>query len=364
MGLKSVAAAAALLVATAAAAQPASIEQRRAALDRDLPRLLAERGIPSVSIAQVEEGRVVLTAAYGERSAGVPATTETLYNIASLTKPVSAEVVLRLASAGKLSLDEPMYPLWTDPEVAGDPRHRLLTPRIALSHQTGFPNWRFLAADGKLAFGDTPGEAVGYSGEGYEWTARFTEKKTGRPFEALAQELVLNPAGMRATAYTRRPWFEGRVAIPTDDQGRALKPSLRDAFLASDDIHTTAADYAQFLVEVIERKGLSPAIAAERQAIQASTRHLHCAGAKEASCPVRMGFGLGWEVLEFPERTILWHTGADSGEFAIAYIDLKGRSGTVILTNSRKGHGIVLEVMERLEADPVFLRALRAQTGQ
>src|SRR5258708_4844696 len=75
------------------------------ALDRDIPKLLAEHKTPSVSIAQIRGGKVVLTAAYGAQSPGVPATTASLYNIASLTKPLTAEVILRLASKGRLGLD-------------------------------------------------------------------------------------------------------------------------------------------------------------------------------------------------------------------------------------------------------------------
>ena len=74
---------------------------------------------------------------------GVPATTRTLYNVASLSKPIFAETIHRLAAAGRLSLDEPMSAYWVDPDVANDPRHERLTPRIALSHRTGFKNWRY-----------------------------------------------------------------------------------------------------------------------------------------------------------------------------------------------------------------------------
>src|SRR6202161_3484933 len=89
---------------------------------------------------------------YGEQSRGVPATTKTLYNMASLTKPVTAETVLRLASAGKLSLNESMSPFWLDPDIRDDPWSKLLTPRLCLSHQTGFANWRGMTG-GALTIG-------------------------------------------------------------------------------------------------------------------------------------------------------------------------------------------------------------------
>src|SRR5579863_8208223 len=163
--------------------------------------LLQREHVASVSFATIANGKTVLAEAYGEAGPGISASNTTLYNIASMSKPISAEVILRLASAGKLSLDEPMWPYWIDPDLAADPRAKLLTPRMALDHQTGFANWR-QETGGKLAFIRDPGTAFGYSGEGYQYVARFAEKKTGQPFEKLAQSLVFDPAGMTRTAYT------------------------------------------------------------------------------------------------------------------------------------------------------------------
>lgn len=148
----------------------------RAELGQDVARLLSEHDVPGVSIAQIKGGRLVRTSAYGQQSSDVSATPDTLYNIASLTKPISAEVVLRLVSKRVISLDEPMYKYWTDPDIAHDERRKLLTPRIALSHQTGFANWRSETGN-VLAFRNDPGKTFGYSGEGYEYLAHFLEKK-------------------------------------------------------------------------------------------------------------------------------------------------------------------------------------------
>ena len=356
----------ALASGAAAGAAPAAKrpDPRRAALDRLVPGLLAAHGVPSVSIARVERGRIVLAAAYGEQSPGVPATTRSLYNIASLTKPISAEVMLRLASRGRVSLDAPMHHFWVDPDVADDPRHKGFTLRHALSHQSGFLNWRWLEKDKRLAFHHAPGEGAGYSGEGYEYAARYVEKKTGVPFERLAAREVFGPAGMRETAYTTRPWFAGRIAIPTDEAGRPIAPAARTRFLASDDIHSTASDYARFMIQAMTRKGLTGAIAAERERVQASTRHVHCTGAKAPSCPAELGFGLGWEVHKYPDATILWHSGADSGAFAIAHLNPATRSGSVILTNSRNGHALIVDILDALGTEASFMAALRAQAGR
>lgn len=351
---------AALLLTACATVPNALVAETRARLDRDLPGLLARHKVPSVSIAWIENGRIVLTAAYGMQAPGVPATPDTLYNVASMTKPVSAEIILRLISRGRLSLDEPMHPFWVDPDLPADPRHKLLTPRIALSHRTGFPNWRFLTGD-TLVFQFTPGTDVAYSGEGYEYVARFVERKTGTPFEALARELVFDPIGMKQTAYTARPWFEGRVARPAAADGAPVVSSARSTYLASDDLHTTAEDYARFMISAMNREGLTPAIALERERVQASNRAKNCEGAKAATCPSELGFGIGWDLLVYPDRTILWHTGADRGEFALGWFSPSTRDGAIILTNSATGYLMIMPILERLPTDPDFLAFLRAQ---
>ena len=92
------------------------------------------------------------------------ATDKTLYNIASLTKPIVAETILRLASQNKLQLDESIYPYWVDPDIKDNPWNKLLTPRLCLSHQTGFANWRRMT-NNVLTFKFQPGTQSSYSGK-------------------------------------------------------------------------------------------------------------------------------------------------------------------------------------------------------
>jgi CubicO group peptidase (beta-lactamase class C family) len=350
------------LLTTSAYASAADREAEiRSVLDRDVPGLLADNGIPSVSIAHIEAGKIVFAAAYGSQSPGVPATTRTLYNIASMTKPISAEVVLRLASQRRLSLDEPMYLAWTDPDIASDERRKLLTPRLALSHQTGFPNWRRETKD-VLAFKYTPGEAYGYSGEGYEYVAHFAEKKTATDFETLAQKLVLEPTEMIAS-YTGRSWFDGRIAVPTDAQGKALEPTIARTWVASDLLYTTPSNYAKFALAVMRGKGLTADLAKERSRIQVSRKAEECPPGKIRDCPDDLGFGLGWEVFKFGDATYLMHTGRDDGVFTLGYMNLSGQTATIIFTNSDNGARIVLPILDRLGKDRMFVDMLRQQAG-
>ena len=197
----------------------------------EITALLKDNAVPSVSFALIKSGRIVQADALGEQSPGVRATTETLYNIASLTKPLTAEIIMRMVATGVFGLDDPMYPAFVDPDVAADPRNRLLTPRLALTHQTGFPNWR--GKDG-LKFLRDPGTGYGYSGEGYQYVAHFAEKKTGQSFEALADHYLLRADRLANTSYVDQPWFKGRIAIPTAADGTPLEPHIAQHFIAAE----------------------------------------------------------------------------------------------------------------------------------
>ena len=323
----------------------------------EMARLLAAEKVPSVSIARIEHGKLVYAATFGEQSAGVPATPLTLYNIASLTKPISAETILRLATLGKIDLDEPMSAYWVDPDLANDPRAGKLTPRLALSHRTGFPNWR---RKKPLAFIREPGE-WGYSGEGYQYVARFAERKTGSSLDSLAESLIFQPAGMLSTAYTRQPWFEGRVAVPTDEKGQALEPEFTEHAIAADLIYTTASDYARFMIEVAKDAHLSPSIALQRRTVQTDLRNKWCKDPASPDCPDHNGMGLGWAVASFGRHVYLTHDGSDDGVKTFAYVSPTSGEGVVILTNGANGTKLVVPILRKLGASKDFLGYLEHQ---
>src|SRR5688500_14027037 len=125
-----------------------------AAIDAEARRLMAEEDVKGMAIAVIDEGAVRHVAAYGHRNVerGEPLTTDTVMYGASLTKTAFAALVLQLVDEGRLGLDTPFaellprpLPEYEDyPDLAGDERWRALTPRIVLTHSTGFANFRWL----------------------------------------------------------------------------------------------------------------------------------------------------------------------------------------------------------------------------
>ena len=317
-----------------------------ATLDARVPQWLAQYQVPSISIAYVRNGAIVWTRAYGEQSDGTPATGWTLYNVASLTKPVFAELMVRLAAAGRISLDEPMSPYWVDPDLARDPRHARLTPRMALSHRIGFANWRRETGD-TLRFGFEPGTSFHYSGEGYEYASHFVQRKLGASLESLAREYVFRPFGMENTSWARQPWFDGRTAIPKGGDGKYGSPDFSPNGNAADNLWTTAGDYALFLIGVMGRRGLPARFADQRDSIHSLgvADGAGCDPKKVRRCPSPFGYSLGWSVMEYPDGPVLWHTGADWGEKAMAFWLPKRREGMVLLTNGARGFEPMIEII-------------------
>ncbi len=347
-----------------APSQGMSSSELQRQLDQKIPGWLKQYDVPSVAVAYIDNGKLAWTAVYGEQSPGVPASAKTLFNVASLTKPISAEVILRLASAGKLSLDEPISAYWVDPDVKDNPWQKLLTPRLCLSHQTGFTNWRY-QTNNVLRFQWEPGTRTGYSGEGYDYVARFAEKKMGQPFEELAQRYVFAPIGMKETAYSPRDWFAGRIAVAQGPKGE-VQPATQSTWSAADLLRTTIRDYASFVASVMHKDGLTDKIAAEQLT---STRNLAspeqlerlCAEAKvsfPSDCKGTAGMGLGWEVLTLNGETIIDHSGADWGVHTLAFFLPERQSGMVVFTNGDKGAKLIKEVVSLAYHNRLFIATL------
>ena len=312
----------------------------------------------SASVAVIRRGRIVALGAWGIAGPGRPAAIATPYNLASLTKPLTAEVVLRTASAGKLALDEPMDRYWSDPDLSHDPRRMALTMRLALGHRTGFPNWR--GPDG-LAFVREPGSTPGYSGEGYQYVARYAEHRTNEPFQRLAQRRLFAPTRMLSSGYIASQGATQPIATAYDVAGKPLPSEAVTRYNAADFAHATARDYAVFMIAVRRDLRISPSIAIERSRLQADQRVDLCVGIKAVACPPWIGFGLGWQLLGFPDGTIMMHTGKDAGAFTFAAIDRSTGDGIVIFSNSDNGWRTILPILELTRTNPKLAKYLRSQ---
>jgi CubicO group peptidase (beta-lactamase class C family) len=243
-------------------------------------------------------------------------------------------VALKLVSSGKWDLDEPIYKYWTDPDIANNPLNKKLTTRIILSHQTGFPNWRWMNDDNKLNFQFDPGTKYQYSGEGFEYLRKALENKFQKSLPQLADELIFNPLKMNDTRFVWDNQIDTtRLAIGYDQNGDAYELVKNTTPNAADDLLTTIEEYGNFLVSVMNGDGLTNEIFEDMISNQvASTKGKH--------------YGLGLEIYDLGnENYALSHGGADKGVQTIFFILPKTKQGILIFTNVDDGYKVYEKIL-------------------
>lgn len=307
-----------------------------ASLETELPRLIQAGEIPGASMAVIRDGRVAWTGAAGVIAPGsaIPVKTDTVFRAASLTKPVFSYIVLRLADRGVIDLDAPLAGYIPYPRVEHDERHRKITARMVLSHTTGLPNWAW--GQDHIPFQFTPGEAWGYSGEGFVYLQKAVEKLTGTPLADLARREVFDPLGMTRSRLAWDPALDGNVVSGIDAQGQIEPLPRRAEANAAASLLTTADDYGRFLVAALEGRGLKP----ETREAWFKPRMQVESKWGDPKSPKQPGvfWGLGWG-LEGEET--LWHWGHEAAWRSFVVVRRDGKSGFVYFANSHEGLSIV-----------------------
>jgi CubicO group peptidase (beta-lactamase class C family) len=299
-------------------------------------RWLKQKHIPALGIGFVKDGKIEQISVFGELQTNKPAPINTIWNVASMTKPITAIVALKLINAGKWGLDEPVYKYFTDPDIANDPRAKLLTTRMILSHQTGFPNLRGNNADGKLSFEFEPGTKYQYSGEGYEYLRKALEKKFKKSLEQLVSELIFKPLKMKDTKFIWDDKMDStRFARWHNEKGELYETQKNKTANAADNLLTTVEDYSKFLVHIINGAGLSDKLYKEMIAEQVRINdYKH--------------FGLGWwldENINENKDFALVHGGDDIGVHTITFIIPNTKQALLIFTNSDNGTDAFIELL-------------------
>ncbi|OJJ16481.1 hypothetical protein BKI52_34940 [marine bacterium AO1-C] len=295
--------------------------------------------VSALGIGTIEQGKLKRVMVLGELKAGVAAPYNTIFDVASLTKSVTTQLTLRLVSEGKWSLDEPLYKYWVDPDVKNDPRHKQLTTRHILSHQSGFVNWRWMHKTKKLTFDFAPGTKVGYSGEGFHYLMRALEKKFKKSFQTLCDQYIFQPYKMADSHLTwRKGVDENRFAIGHNQAGKPYKLEKNQKASAADDLLTTIEDFGRFGVNVLAQKGVS------QDAFREMVR-------PQGKVKPGVAFGLGWIVFDnLPNgEYALFNAGGDKGVAAVIVLLPKSKRGLIIMANSEQRAIVMKMIVKSLD---------------
>lgn len=323
---------------TEAAGAQSALDERLAELEATLPELLAEAGIPGLSVAVVGDGEIVWARGFGTTTteAGRPVDERTVFGAASLTKPIVAYAVMKMADAGEIDLDRPLSDYLAYQDLAHDPRAARITARMVLSHSTGLPNWRpgrWSEDPQPLTTQFEPGSRWQYSGEGFVYLQRVVEQLTGKPLDRLLHERVFEPLGMTTSDLLWQDRFESNYAAPhREDLTQRDDRRLREA-LAAGTLQTTAVDYGRFLNSVIAGDGLAGGTLAEILKPRVEVRE-------------GVHWGLGWGLESGETGTAIWQWGHDPGYRAFAIAVPEHGLGMVFFSNSDNGMLLLRRIVE------------------
>jgi CubicO group peptidase (beta-lactamase class C family) len=320
---------------------------------------MSELKVPGVSVAVINDGAIEWARGYGVTETGTttPVTPHTLFQAASISKPVAALAALRLVEQGKLSLDEDVNAKlvsWKVPENDFTKTEQVTLRRL-LSHSAGLTVHGFggypadapvptlvQVLDGaKPANSDpvrvdvVPGKTWRYSGGGYTVAQQLMMDVTGRPFPELMAELVLKPVGMDDSTY-EQPLPEARrssAASGHTSDGKLL-PGRYHTYpeMAAAGLWTTPSDLAKFLLEIERaRRGGSVVLS---QAL-----------AREMTTAQKPGYGLGLSLDGIGAAASFGHGGSNEGFKCQMTAFFEGGRGVVIMTNGDRGGFVASELL-------------------
>ncbi|PQJ82078.1 serine hydrolase [Polaribacter glomeratus] len=299
-------------------------------------RWLKQKSVSAVGIGYIEEGTIKQISVFGELEKGKKAPKNTIWNVASLTKPITALIALKLINSGHLSLDEPVYKYYIDQDIINDPNTMKLTTRIILSHGTGFINNRDSYENGILKFEFEPGTQYQYSGEGYDYLRKVIEHKFETTIEELADSLIFKPLKMKDTKfYWNNNTDELRFAKWHTEKGETYQDKKHTTASGADDLLTTIEDYSKFMVYILSGADLSKEL--QREMLKNQSR-----------INKNQYFGLGWyidENINANNDFAIIHGGDDIGVHTIAFIIPKTKQGLLIFTNSDNGTNAFQEIL-------------------
>lgn len=322
-------------------AAPASVTDWQGLTPSDveslIPGLMQELNVPGVSIALIREGEVVWRGAYGRLRSDrdIPVTTDSIFQAASISKPVFAIGVMKLVEDGVLDLDKSLQSYLDKPWLEGEPQIEKVTARMVLGHSTGLPNWR---KGQPLTFRYPPGTRHSYSGEGFVYLQTVVEKIVGMPLNDWLRDHILRPLGMTASSYTWLPEMEAIGSWGHNADGKTSPPRKFRRAMTSHSLLTTAGDLAKALTFMINQPTVPglPKPETTRAMLQPQTV------VSKAKGIVR---GLGWALQESPN--LFYHTGSNGGGHrAVAMASLESKAGIVVLTNSPKGRDLYRRLIQ------------------
>ena len=322
-------------------------DEKKEKLEDFISDQIADNNIPGISIAIVEDDQVKYSKGFGARDLkkNLPATKDTLYGVASITKSFTAAAVMKLAEKGKLELDDSVnkyLPVKWGDEVT---IHNLLT------HSSGMPSLgmsealidrmiemdergislsslddfyiHLNSAENEIA--DEPGERFFYFNSGYALLGQIIKEVTGMKYSEFVKENILRPLDMKRSRFAYEK--EGDIMTPyfmEDDQPRSTPYPLREIGHPGGGLLTSVSELSNYLIMNMNKGEFDGKQILEPSSLEKiHSRHIK----REVG-----DYGYGWGIDVFKGEELIGH----SGSIAVSggYIGFTDKYGVAVASNS------------------------------
>ena len=338
-----------------------------AALDNKIKTLMTAANVQGLAVTVFNSNKPVYKKTFGYKSIATKEPIQGSTNIygASLSKTVFAVLVMKLVEEGVLALDKPLQEYLPKPiyeytpatrwhdnysDLKNEPLYKKITARMCLDHTTGFANWRWDEPDQKLRINFEPGSKYSYSGEGLVYLQVVLEKMTGKILEALVQEKIFIPLGMKNSSYTWQPRFEKDYCIGHGPTGTLYEKDKDNEARSASTLETTLDDYTLFITGVLNNSIIKSSSRAEMFKPQIRLRSVQQFGPlrmrdSTLNDAIALSYGLGWVLLRSPYGTGAFKEGHGDGFQHYSIIFPEQGTGIIIMSNSDNAESIFKELL-------------------
>lgn len=335
-----------------------ALETLRPSLQRVLDRALAAHGVPGgvVGVLQGDE-RLLVASGSANVGTGVDATTDTLFQIGSISKVYTATLVLQLVHAGLVELDEPVRGALQEFRVRDDTATLTITPRQLLSHTSGIQGdhfldcgrnpdalWRYVSTLEDVGQLHDPDDMFSYCNAGYGVLGRLVEEATGDHYSQALQRRLLRPLALDKTVTAAEQAIIHRVAAGHHhgpDGTATVAPWVLSRFNAPVGGIIASADDVLTFAALHLRGGRS---AEGRQVVPSKAIAEMCNG--EVEVPgTDDEWGLGWWLTRWGDTPVLGHDGDTAGQRAFLRVLPGLDAAVIVLTNSTRGTAVADDVL-------------------
>lgn len=337
-----------------------------AIVQKSVQQIVDSAKLAGLQVAIVNDNKIIWTGSFGFKDIEnqQKLNDSTVMYAASLTKPVSGYIFMRLVDKGIFSLDKPVheylkrpvgeYPKWKD--LADDTAaFNLITPRMLLSHTSGLPVLRQLYGN-KTSLIAKPGEKFYYSNEGINLLGFLIEEYTGRKFEDIAREEVFSPLKMPRTSMIWEESFADNFSYAYFKDGKKYGSERRESSRAAGSMTTTATDYARFMINLMKEEGLAKTSYRQMLSSPFPVKSKRGFGPLRDSLTndndaIKLSWGLGIGIFQSPYGKGIFHTGHGEANqnYAVAFPE-KGIA-VIMLSNSENFETVSAQLLEACIGD-------------